>query len=196
MKHGCRAMEPVRRRVVTACRMRTGSGGSGAYGGPDYCCRSPLTFASSRPGRRQRQRTRKERTGPPAPTGRSRYTPTRQSFGTPRRDPPSGGSHLGSPLRSGRSVLIRSVSRRVGSVACVRADASPNEVPDINKNGVSIAPGVNAPLPFPGSTPTDHAAKGPVARRAGRIVSSDVPDPSPPDSDPCAHRAGVFIQYR
>jgi hypothetical protein len=38
------------------------------------------------------------------------------------------GSHLGSPLGPGRPVLIRSVSRRVGSVACVREDASPNEV--------------------------------------------------------------------
>ena len=37
-------------------------------------------------------------------------------------------SHLASPLRPGRGVLIRSVSRRLGSVACVREDASPNEV--------------------------------------------------------------------
>src|ERR1700749_401296 len=40
-------------------------------------------------------------------------------------------SHLASPLRPGRGVLIRSVSRRVGSVACVREDASPNEVSDL-----------------------------------------------------------------
>jgi hypothetical protein len=38
------------------------------------------------------------------------------------------GSHLESPLRPGRPVLTRGVSRRSGSVACVRADASPNEV--------------------------------------------------------------------
>jgi hypothetical protein len=38
-------------------------------------------------------------------------------------------SHLASPLKPGRGVLIRSVSRRLGSVACVREDASPNEVP-------------------------------------------------------------------
>ena len=37
-------------------------------------------------------------------------------------------SHLASTLRPGRGVLIRSVSRRLGSVACVREDASPNEV--------------------------------------------------------------------
>jgi hypothetical protein len=35
---------------------------------------------------------------------------------------------LASPLRPGRGVLIRSVSRRLGSVAYVREDASPNEV--------------------------------------------------------------------
>jgi hypothetical protein len=40
-------------------------------------------------------------------------------------------SHLASPLRPGRGVLIRSVSRRLGSVACVREDASPNEVPNL-----------------------------------------------------------------
>ena len=37
-------------------------------------------------------------------------------------------SNLASPLRPGRGVLIRSVSRRLGSVAYVREDASPNEV--------------------------------------------------------------------
>ena len=37
-------------------------------------------------------------------------------------------SHLASPLMPGRGVLIRRVSRPVGSVACVRGDASPNEV--------------------------------------------------------------------
>jgi hypothetical protein len=42
--------------------------------------------------------------------------------------PVRAGSHLGSPLTPGRSVLTRGVSRRGGSVACMRADASPNEV--------------------------------------------------------------------
>ncbi len=40
----------------------------------------------------------------------------------------SSGSHLGSTLRPGRAVLTRGVSRRSGSVACIRADASPTEV--------------------------------------------------------------------
>jgi hypothetical protein len=42
--------------------------------------------------------------------------------------PVSSGSHLGSTLRSGRAVLTRGVSRRSGSVAYIRADASPTEV--------------------------------------------------------------------
>ena len=42
--------------------------------------------------------------------------------------PDISGSHLGSTLRSGRAVLTRGVSRRSGSVACIRADASPTEV--------------------------------------------------------------------
>ena len=55
---------------------------------------------------------------------------SRKSFGTPRRTAISVpiASHLASPLRPGRGVLIRSVSRRLGSVAYVREDASPNEV--------------------------------------------------------------------
>jgi len=42
-------------------------------------------------------------------------------------------SHLASPLGPGRGVLIRSVSRRLGSVAYVREDASPNEVSDFDQ---------------------------------------------------------------
>jgi hypothetical protein len=38
------------------------------------------------------------------------------------------GSHLGSTLNPGRAVLTRGVFRRSGSVACIRADASPSEV--------------------------------------------------------------------
>src|ERR1700727_2478000 len=53
--------------------------------------------------------------------------PTRQSFGTTRRVRHSG-SHLGSTLKPGRAVLTRGVFRRSGSVACIRVDASPNEV--------------------------------------------------------------------
>jgi hypothetical protein len=40
----------------------------------------------------------------------------------------SSGSHLGSTLMPGRAVLTRGVSRRSGSVAYIRADASPTEV--------------------------------------------------------------------
>jgi hypothetical protein len=57
--------------------------------------------------------------------------PSRQSFGTARRvlDRTFGrGSHLGSTLNPGRAVLTRGVFRRSGSVACIRADASPSEV--------------------------------------------------------------------
>jgi hypothetical protein len=53
---------------------------------------------------------------------------SRKSFGTSRRIGAGPCSHLASPLRPGRGVLIRSVSRRLGSVAYVREDASPNEV--------------------------------------------------------------------
>jgi hypothetical protein len=42
--------------------------------------------------------------------------------------PVSSGSHLGSTLSPGRAVLTRGVSRRSGSVAYIRADASPTEV--------------------------------------------------------------------
>jgi len=40
----------------------------------------------------------------------------------------SSGSHLGSTLSPGRAVLTRGISRRSGSVAYIRADASPTEV--------------------------------------------------------------------
>jgi len=56
--------------------------------------------------------------------------PSRQSFGTTRRIWPEcrAGSHLGSTLNPGGAVLTLGVFRRSGSVACVRVDASPNEV--------------------------------------------------------------------
>ena len=38
------------------------------------------------------------------------------------------GSHLGSTLNPGGAVLTGGVFRRAGSVACIRADASPSEV--------------------------------------------------------------------
>src|ERR1700760_1948385 len=55
--------------------------------------------------------------------------PSRQSFGTTRRIRLNRtGSHLGSTLKPGRAVLTLGVSRRSRSVACIRVDASPNEV--------------------------------------------------------------------
>src|ERR1700733_12074512 len=61
---------------------------------------------------------------------------SRKSFGTSRRSEAvllQPCSHLASPLSPGRGVLIRSVSRRLGSVACVRDDASPNEVSSVDQ---------------------------------------------------------------
>jgi len=48
-------------------------------------------------------------------------------------------SHLASTLRPGRGVLIRSVSRRLGSVACVREDASPNEVSNLMNSSMPVS---------------------------------------------------------
>ena len=105
-------------------------------------------------------------------------------------------SHLASPLRPGRGVLIRSVSRRLGSVAYVREDASPNEVSrfstgpsmpgaKLNVNsaltGVSLccsSPCRHSPDAAPGATPRvppgcpGRAAPGrPGARRAGGLAA-------------------------
>jgi hypothetical protein len=48
---------------------------------------------------------------------------------TPRDVIRYSGSHFGSTLKPGGAVLTRGVFRRSGSVACIRVDASPNEVP-------------------------------------------------------------------
>ena len=63
------------------------------------------------------------------PDGNRRTHPSRRSFGTARRI----GAYRpeatwAQPLGPGRAVLTRGVSRRSGSVACIRADASPTEV--------------------------------------------------------------------
>jgi hypothetical protein len=62
------------------------------------------------------------------PAARRRSHPSRRSFGTARRiwKPPE--ATWAQPLGPGRAVLTRGVSRRSGSVAYVRADASPTEV--------------------------------------------------------------------
>ena len=61
------------------------------------------------------------------PTTAGNPHPSRQSFGTTRRVRYYG-SHLGSTLKPGGAVLTRGVFGRSGSVACIRVDASPNEV--------------------------------------------------------------------
>ena len=76
-------------------------------------------------------------------------------------------SHLASPLKPGRGVLIRSVSRRLGSVACVREDASPNEVSCLTNYRMHV--------PIPAVKPTrrgircrgPEAVAHPECRRAG-----------------------------
>jgi hypothetical protein len=63
------------------------------------------------------------------PGGNRNLHPSRQSFDTTRRiRPHRAGSHLGSTLNPGGTVLTLGVFRRSRSVACIRADASPSEV--------------------------------------------------------------------
>ena len=76
-------------------------------------------------------------------------------------------SHLASTLKPGRGVLIRSVSRRLGSVACVREDASPNEV--------SVLTNLRMPVSLPGCQTEPPAHR---ARLAGFTARSP-PPPSP-----------------
>ena len=74
-------------------------------------------------------------------------------------------SHLASPLRPGRGVLIRSVSRRLGSAAYVREDASPNEVSSlINQRMPAALPECQTgPALPPDAQPwRDHSQHGPV----------------------------------
>ena len=118
---------------VSVCRGPAGNAAERAYFGPDY--RSP-SRASLRP-RRSRARLsvippqtapHKRHVPPAAPEGAAAVTSLVRALalhGVASRMR----SHLASPLKPGRGVLIRSVSRRLGSVACVREDASPNEVP-------------------------------------------------------------------
>ena len=128
---------------ANACRNGgTGTSGYGAVCGPDYWNQNPSVSPPSGRGTRGRppaaqtacaaldtcSQENARRTAPG-------QTPlTRQSFGTSRRSatPRNSGtrlrSHLAFPLKPGKGVLIRRVSRPVGSVACVREDASPNEV--------------------------------------------------------------------
>ena len=93
--------------------------------GPDYRWNSWSLTSFTVTRVRCHTRSACRRGGKPANTGQPH--PSRQSFGTTRRVRLSG-SHLGSTLNPGGAVLTRGVFRRSGSVACIRVDASPNEV--------------------------------------------------------------------
>src|ERR1700740_2032106 len=62
------------------------------------------------------------------------------------------------PLGPGRAVLTRGVSRRSGSVACIRADASPTEV--------LAHPSCMATLGSSNSLPNHRDFPGPITERA------------------------------
>ncbi len=113
--------------LKTSCRRPDRDGTQPGY-------RSGLSLELIRPSPPQRSRrvripARSVRTkrGVQNPTIVGDQHPSRQSFGTTRRVR-FPGSHLGSTLKPGGAVLTRGVFRRSGSVACIRADASPNEV--------------------------------------------------------------------
>ena len=103
----------------------TGSGRNGFRIRTGTVARTHLALTSSRSGHTRVSPQRMHREGVQRPTGTH---PSRRSFGTARRIRTVPGSHLGSTLRPGRAVLTRGVSRRSGSVAYIRADASPTEV--------------------------------------------------------------------
>ncbi len=87
-----------------------------------------LALTSSQPRHTRVSPQSPERKRHERPTAIRQAHPSRRSFGTARRIRTWSGSHLGSTLEPGRAVLTRGVSRRSGSVACIRADASPTEV--------------------------------------------------------------------
>ncbi len=87
-----------------------------------------LALTSSQPRHTRVSPQSPERKRHKRPTANRQAHPSRRSFGTARRIRTSSGSHLGSTLEPGRAVLTRGVSRRSGSVACIRADASPTGV--------------------------------------------------------------------
>jgi hypothetical protein len=91
--------------------------------------RTHLALTSSRPGHARvssQCRLRGRFRGPTA--SRRTHTPLVGASALHGVSGTSSGSHLGSTLRPGGAVLTRGVSRRSGSVACIRADASPTEV--------------------------------------------------------------------
>jgi hypothetical protein len=97
----------------------------GFIAGTQWCC-SPPRSQDAR-GRRVSQHTpgrtcgRNDRTSTPLVRASALLgVSSTETFGR--------GSHLGSTLNPGRAVLTGGVFRRSGSVACIRADASPSEV--------------------------------------------------------------------
>jgi hypothetical protein len=127
-----------------------------AYFGPDYARPS---LASLRPRYRQCQVTRMTRGSRNRDTrpGRTSLVRALALHGVAR---PAGRlrSHLASPLEPGKGVLIRRVSRPAGSVACVREDASPNEVSHENLAHDSAPAGKAVK-----SAPCSQAARAPGA---------------------------------
>ena len=86
---------------------------------------SSLTSLRSRHVRMTAQFTCKQEQGNPMTSGTAPHSSELRHY-TPY--PENSGSHLGSTLKPGGAVLTLGVSRRSGSVAYIRADASPNEV--------------------------------------------------------------------
>jgi hypothetical protein len=120
----------------SVCQGPAGTAAAGADFGPDY--QSP-SHASLRP-RRSCAPSQRHHVMSTRPMRRSRW---RWVTSLVRALALHGvamlRSHLASPLRPGRGVLIRSVSRRLGSVACVREDASPNEVSNLTNPRMPVS---------------------------------------------------------
>ena len=125
-------MPPTARTGAERHRTRSGQSGFAGAGSERNGFRirtiagTHLALTSSRPGHTRVSPL--SRNAPGRPTGPAGCAPPRQSFGTTRRTRRIAGSHLGSTLTPGRAVLTVGVFRRCGSVACVRAEASPSEV--------------------------------------------------------------------
>jgi hypothetical protein len=134
--------------------------------------RTHLALTSSRPGH-TRVSSGTCTQGALAPDSDPTDThPSRRSFGTTRRIRMLfSGSHLGSTLSPGGAVLTRGVSRRSGSVAYIRADASPTEVlahPSWHRNPVAVKHFAKKTSDHPqiGADQTRSAGNGPRAAGA------------------------------
>ena len=119
-------MRQKRAVCVSACQGPAGQAMDGADFGPDYQSPSQRLPQAGALARAFTYGTTKEACSSAAPGDAARVTSLVRALAL--HGVAMLRSHLASPLRPGRGVLIRSVSRRLGSVACVREDASPNEV--------------------------------------------------------------------